>query len=79
MTANDEDGRSYFAEDGDAPAVLTAAERPGYRVTNLWVTREAPAAIDAPDGSTAHSGILPPKNGTIVRFIDDDIYKLASG
>ncbi len=70
VTANRSDGRSHIVEDREAPAVLTVDERPGYRVTNLWVTSVTPAPIDAPDGSERHEGILPPENGTIVRFID---------
>jgi hypothetical protein len=70
VTANRPDGRSYFAEDRLAPAVKTVADRPGFRVTNLWRTVGAPVDVNAPDSSEAHSGIQPPKNGNIVRIID---------
>jgi len=70
VTANRPDGTSYFLEDGPAPAVKTVAERPGFRVTNLWRTVGAPVDVHAPDESRAHSGIQPPKNGNIVRIID---------
>ena len=70
VTGNDAGGRSSIVEDGAPPAVITVPERPGYVVSNVWVTDETPAAIDNPDASTGHRGILPPGNGTILRVID---------
>jgi len=70
VTGNDAEGRSSIVEDGPPPAVITVPERPGYVVSNVWVTGETPAAIDRPDASTAHQGILPPGNGTILRVIE---------
>jgi len=70
VTQNDDDGRSFIAEDGAAPAVRTVAARPGYRVTNVWTTHQSPADIGQPDRSVAHQGLLPPKHGTILRIID---------
>ena len=70
VTGNDAQGRSRIVEDGPAPAVRTVAERPGYRVTNLWATQGAPACIDAPDMTGELRGVLPPKSGTVVRIID---------
>lgn len=70
VTAINKAGKSYFLEDGPAPAVKTVADRPGFRVTNLWRTIGAPVDVNAPDDSLAHSGIQPPKNGNIVRIID---------
>jgi hypothetical protein len=70
VTANRPDGTSYFAEDGPAPAVKTVAQRPGFRVTNLWRTIGAPTDVNALDESRKHEGIQPPKNGNIVRIID---------
>jgi mannose-6-phosphate isomerase-like protein (cupin superfamily) len=37
---------------------------------NVWRTEETPARIAAPDSVSDHRGILPPKNGTILRIID---------
>jgi len=62
-------GRSRIIADG-AAAALTVAERPGYRVSNIWVTGETPAAIGAADRVAAHRGIAPPPRGTILRVID---------
>lgn len=70
VTAVRADGSSYIAEDGPAPAVRTEPARPGFRVNNIWVTGATPAPIAAADGSLAHKGILPPKQGTVLRIID---------
>lgn len=69
VTGEGRSGRSRIVEDG-AAAALTVAERPGYRVSNIWVTGETPAAIGAPDRVAAHRGIAPPARGTILRVID---------
>ena len=70
VTGNDAEGRSSIVEDGTTPAEITVPERPGYVVANVWVTGETPAAIDQTDASTAHRGLLPPTNGTILRVND---------
>lgn len=70
VTADDAQGRSFIAEDGASPAVRLVAERPGYRVTNLWRTTGAQAGVDAPDSISEHQGVSPPKDGTVLRIID---------
>ena len=70
VTADDAGGRSRIAEDAPASAIRTVAGRPGYRAYNLWRTEEAPAKIGSPDTTANHRGILPPKNGTILRIVD---------
>ncbi len=70
VTADDAQGRSRIAEDAPASAIRTVAERPGYRSVNLWRTGETPARIDAADAAAGHQGILPPKNGSVLRIID---------
>ena len=69
ITGEDGKGRSRIVDDGAASA-LTVAARPGYRVSNIWVTAETPAAIAAPDRVPRHRGIAPPPRGTILRVID---------
>ncbi len=69
VTGTDAQGLACIVQDGPSPAVLTVAERPGYRVTNLWCTA-AGAACDDADAVAAHVGVLPPKGGTILRIID---------
>lgn len=70
VTENDASGRAHLIEDGLAAMVKTVAERPGYRVTNLWATYGSPAPIRDPDRIGEVTGVLPPKNGTVVRIID---------
>jgi hypothetical protein len=70
VTGDDAEGRSGIVEDAPAKAVRTVAERPGYRSVNLWRTVGVPIPIAAADDIAAHQGILPPKNGTILRIID---------
>ena len=36
----------------------------------MWRTEESPAKISASDSVEKHQGILPPKNGNILRIID---------
>jgi hypothetical protein len=64
------EGAATIIEDGAAPNTMTVPERPGYRVTSLWVTGETPAKLRADDGTGSHKGLLPPKNGSVVRIID---------
>ena len=70
VTGLDADGRSRIVEDAPATSIRTVAERPGYRAVNVWRTEETPARIGALDTTSGHKGILPPKNGTILRIID---------
>jgi hypothetical protein len=70
VTGNDPDGRSRIVEDGPSPAIRRVAERPGYSVTNVWRTHGAAAGTDAPDDIADHRGVLPPRNGTVIRVID---------
>lgn len=70
VTAIDGQGRSYIAEDGPAPAMMTIELRPGYRNNNLWRTTSTPVNVSEPDTSIEHRGVLPPKGGTVLRVID---------
>ena len=63
VTGNDADGNSRIVEDAPASAIRTVPERPGYRAVNVWRT-------NAEEPVEMHHGILPPKNGTILRIID---------
>jgi Cupin domain len=63
VTGNDENGNSRIVEDAPASAIRTVPERPGYRAVNVWRT-------NAEEPVEKHQGILPPKNGTILRIID---------
>jgi hypothetical protein len=70
LTGVNAQGRSYIAEDGPSPAILTMAGRAGYQNANLWRTLGPDASVDAPDTITTHSGVLPPPRGTVIRVID---------
>src|SRR4051812_29717072 len=70
VTGHGPDGRARIVEDAPATSIKTVAERPGYRAVNVWRTEESPARISAPDTTKTHHGVLPPKNGTILRIID---------
>jgi Cupin domain len=70
VTADDAKGKSSIVEDAPAASVRTVAERPGYRAVNVWRTAESPAKISSPDTTPKHHGVLPPKNGTILRICD---------
>jgi len=70
VTGLDQHGRSCIVADGPSPAVRLVAERPGYRVTNLWRTVGSPADINAPDSILDHQGVAPPDRGTVIRIID---------
>ena len=70
VTGDDAQGRSKIVEDAPAAAVRTVAERPGYRSVNVWRTTQTPVSINDLDSTSKHQGILPPKNGNILRIID---------
>ncbi|HEV3010968.1 MAG TPA: cupin domain-containing protein [Burkholderiales bacterium] len=70
VTADDPKGNSRIVEDAPATSVRNVDARPGYRAVNVWRTEETPARILGPDGISKHEGILPPRNGTILRIID---------
>lgn len=69
VTGNDDHGRSYFAEDGPPPKILSVAERPGYRNMNLWRLTSSPH-IDDPDTAIEQTGVLPPPKGVVFRVVD---------
>jgi hypothetical protein len=69
VTEEGPSGRARIIADERVPA-LSVPERPGYIVSNIWVTGETPASIYAPDRVAAHKGVLPPRHGTVLRVID---------
>ena len=70
VTGDDAKGNSRVVEDAPASAVRNVPGRPGYRAVNVWRTEATPAKINAADSTGPHQGILPPRNGTILRIID---------
>ena len=69
VTEEDASGRACIVEDTRVPAV-SVPERPGYNVSNIWVTGDTPAPINAADRIAGHKGVLPPPRGTVLRVID---------
>jgi mannose-6-phosphate isomerase-like protein (cupin superfamily) len=70
VTGIGEDGRSKIEEDGQSPSIKSVAERPGYVVSNLWVTGAAPSDVHAADHVVGHEGVSPPPGGSVIRVID---------
>lgn len=70
ITGENSDGVSSIIEDGLAPTIRLVAERPGYKVTNLWCTSAAPSLVGETDGIALHQGIAPAAGGTVLRIID---------
>jgi hypothetical protein len=70
VTGDDAKGNSRIVEDAPASAVRNVPARPGYRAVNVWRTEQTPAKINAVDTIPNNQGILPPRNGTILRIID---------
>lgn len=71
VTGHDAKGKAIVSSDGDAPFVLTHPTRPGYFLTQIWTTAEAPAPIgDEPDPTLAKLPLAPPATGTVIRIIE---------
>ena len=62
-------GKSVVSDDGPPPAVR-AINRPGYRSRNIWSTWQSPAKLDEPDRTREIPGLMPPVNGTVLKYID---------
>ena len=71
LTGHDADGKAIILEDGPAPVVRTDPKRPGYAMTQLWITDAAPARVgNNPDPTLRPITLQPPENGTVVRIIE---------
>ena len=65
----DAKGRSVVSDDGPPPAVRPI-HRPGFNSRNIWATYQAPAKLSDPDRSKEVPGLMPPVNGTVIKYID---------
>jgi mannose-6-phosphate isomerase-like protein (cupin superfamily) len=63
-------GKSRIVADGPAPATFNVPERPGCKVSNVWVTQDAPVPVAEPDGTGSYRGLHPPGKGTVIRIMD---------
>jgi len=71
VTGHDAGGKAVIVEDGLAPVVRTDDNRPGYAMTQLWITDTAPAQIgNGADPTQRPITLSPPANGTVVRIVD---------
>jgi hypothetical protein len=70
VTGESAGGKSHIVSDGPTPATFTVPGRPGCKVSNVWVTGASPVLVDEPDGTGKYRGLYPPKNGTVIRFMD---------
>jgi len=71
VTGHDQSGKAIVVSDGAAPMVFTNPARPGYSLTQLWMTDGAPAVIDVgPDPTDRPVAIEPSAHGTVIRVIE---------
>lgn len=71
VTGHDENGKSKFLSDGDAPAVLVMEKMGDLTVTDLWETYETPASNAGDQDNTERPVHLEPgPNGTIFRIVE---------
>ena len=69
VTGVGESGKSKVIETKEMPG-RQVAERPGFRMANVWATTSTPAQIKAPEETDKLFGVHPPKNGTVIRVMD---------
>lgn len=70
VTGMGPDGRSRIIEDGPPPVISKPAARPGMCNANIWATSTTPVTVGEPDRIAGHTGLYPPKNGTVIRIMD---------
>ena len=69
VAAADASGKSTIVEDGPPPAVRPSV-RPGFQSRNIWATFGSPAPLGDPDRSGEVKGLMPPRCGTVIKYID---------
>ena len=62
-------GKSVVEMDGPPPAERPSM-RPGFASRNIWATFGTPAPLGDPDRSKEITGLMPPRRGTICKYID---------
>ena len=71
VTGHDEDGKAVIVSDGPVPIVRYAPLRPGYSMSEVWVTSSMPASMDEDGEPTDRPRLVePPRNGTVCRIIE---------
>ena len=69
VTGVGDNGKSKIIETTEMTG-RQVAERPGFRMANVWATTATPAHISAPEETGKLFGVHPPKNGTVIRVMD---------
>ncbi|MBL8384019.1 MAG: cupin domain-containing protein [Burkholderiales bacterium] len=71
VTGHTADGRSTFVYDGIAANVRIPRDEPEVAMTDLWVTREAPASnAGVADAADYPMALAPPARGTVFRIVE---------
>jgi len=71
VTGHDADGRAVILEDGPAPVVKTDPRRPGYAMTQVWITDGSPTPVgNGADPTQRPISLTPPEQGSVIRIID---------
>lgn len=72
VTGHDASGKAVVLVDGEPPVVIVNPVQKGLAFHELWNTTATPTPISADfdEPTRKHSGTPPPKNGTVIRFVD---------
>jgi hypothetical protein len=71
VTGHDKHGKAVIVADSEPPIVRTAPLRPGYAMSEMWVTYQTPAVIDYVGEPTDRPrSIEPPANGSVCRIVE---------
>jgi len=72
VTAHDAAGRAVVAPNGPLPNVTRPSGQPGLAFHEVWSTNLSPAPVGfgEKDPTDSYRDTAPPKNGTIIRFVD---------
>lgn len=71
VTGHDENGKAVIVHDGPAPHVNEFPKRPGFGITQFWVSDTTPAS-NAGDEDTSERAfeLLPPNGGLVFRMLE---------
>jgi len=72
VTGHDAHGKAIVLADGQPPVVIGSPMQKGLAFHEIWNTDATPSEIAAQfdEPTKRHSGTAPPKNGTVIRFVD---------
>lgn len=72
VTAHTAEGKAIVAQNGPLPNVTRPPTQPGLAFHEVWSTDQTPMPISfsQDDPTDSYRDTAPPKNGTIIRFVD---------